>query len=301
MSDRKARAQLIRRGLVVSLAGSLVIAAAKMGFAFHSKSLAFAADGVHSLFDSLSTLIGFVSSFWAQRPPDDDHPYGHHKIETLCVVGLAILLAVAGYQIASSAYHKLVVGIATPPFHWEGVAILVTALVINFAVSRYELSMARTAKSRLLEADAVHNQSDFWTSAAVLVSAVGAPLGFGWLDPVISIGIAIYLFGFAFHMLMEAVHPLMDGSVLDAEEVRRLVVAIPGVMHCHAVRSRGERDHLFIDLNIHLPGALPLERAHEIAHAVEAKLKEAYPGVVDVVVHTEPHGHPPCETLTHTV
>jgi cation diffusion facilitator family transporter len=296
MTDRHARARLIRRGLTVSLTGSLVIAVTKVAYAYHSGSLAFVADGVHSLFDSASTLLGLVTSYWSEKPPDEKHPYGHQKIETLCVVALSVLLAIAGYEIASSAYAKLTAGLPTPKFHWEGVAVLALALVINFFVARYQLRMGKEAKSRLLQADAVHNQSDFWVSASVLVSVVGAPLGFAWLDPVISIGIALYLLWFSLQMLLEAVHPLVDGSVLDANDVRRLVESIPGVLHCHAVRSRGERDHLFLDLNVHLPGALPLVRAHEIAHAVEARLKEEYPGLVDVVVHTEPHGHPPCDT-----
>lgn len=297
MIDRQLRAELIRKGLTVSLVGSVVIAIGKIGYGYSSKSLAFAADGVHSLFDSASTLAGLVSTFWSAKPPDDGHPYGHQKFETVCVVGLSVVLAIAGYEIAVRAYEKIVAGTAAAPFRWEALAVLGVALLINHFVSRYQLKLAKEAKSRLLQADAVHNQSDFWVTAAVVVSVAGAPLSLAWLDPLISIGIAIYLVVFAVRILWGALRPLVDASVLDPDEVRKVVEQIPGVLFCHAVRTRGELDHLFLDLNIHLPGAIPLVRAHEIAHAVEARLKDAFPGLVDVVVHTEPHGHPPCDAV----
>jgi divalent metal cation (Fe/Co/Zn/Cd) transporter len=95
-------------------------------------------------------------------------------------------------------------------------------------------------------------------------------------------------------LIVRTLGPLVDTSVLDQEKVREIVGSVEGVLHCHHIRSRGEEDHFFLYLNIHLPGQISLHRAHDITHEVEAKLKKAFPGLVDVVIHTEPHGHMPC-------
>jgi divalent metal cation (Fe/Co/Zn/Cd) transporter len=124
---------------------------------------------------------------------------------------------------------------------------------------------------------------------------ISARLRIPYVDSIVSILITLYLIYVAVHLLVQNLQPLVDHRVLDPREVERVAASIDGVLHCHHIRSRGEKNHHFLDLNIHLPGHISLERAHEITHTVEARLKAAFPGLVDVVIHTEPDGHPPCD------
>ena len=167
---------------------------------------------------------------------------------------------------------------------------------MSWGISHFEHKQAERLKSKFLHSDAVHNKSDFWTALAVLVSLISARFRVPYVDAIASIFITFYLVHVALKLINMNIHPLLDRSVLDPVEVEKIVNSVDGVLHCHNIRSRGEEHYHFLDLNIHLPGHITLDQAHELTHLVEAKLKETFPGLQDVVIHTEPEGHPPCST-----
>ncbi len=288
------RAKAISQVLWLCLGASLLTAALKLIYGHYTGSLAFFADGVHSLFDSVSTVLGIYSILVSSHPPDERHPYGHKKFETLSALALAVLLLLAGWEVLTAAYGRFTLGSPPPAYSNWGWAVLALTMVINLGIAFFESAAAQRLKSHFLESDSLHNRSDFIITLGVLVTFLASRFQIPHLDLLISVAIALYLMYLALVIFQRSIRPLVDHSVLDPKQVEELVGSVEGVIDCHNVRSRGERWHHFLDLNIHLSGKMTLEKAHLITHQVEAKLKEAFPGLVDVVIHTEPHDHPPC-------
>lgn len=289
------RAKAIVRILLVCLAASTSISIIKMVYGHFYDSLAFFADGIHSMLDSASTVLGIISVLAAAKPPDKEHPYGHKKFEMVSAMALAFLLLLAGFEVAEAAWARVSQPGRLPIYsHW-GLVILGVTMVINLGVAAMEGRAAKKYKSPFLASDSLHNRSDFIITLGVLVSQVSSRFNVAYVDAGVSLGIALYLAHLSLQVIRMNLKPLTDHRVLDPRSVESVVNKVDGVILCHNVRSRGEKGHHFLDLHIHLPGNISLDRAHDITHAVEARLQEAFPGLVDVVIHTEPHDHPPCK------
>ncbi len=288
------RARAVSRVLLLCLAASLVAACLKLIYARFSGSLAFFADGVHSLFDSGSTILGLSSVLISSQPPDAGHPYGHRKFETLAALALAMLLLLAGWEVLAAAYSRFTANSPPPLYSPWGWAILALTMGVNLGVANYEAKAARRLKSHFLESDSLHNRSDFLITLGVFASVAASRFSLPNFDLTISVAISLYLIYLSLRIVQRNIKPLVDHAVLESKQVEEIVTSVEGVIDCHNVRSRGEAWHHFLDLNIHLSGKMTLTKAHEITHKVEEKLKDAFPGLVDVVIHTEPHDHPPC-------
>jgi cation diffusion facilitator family transporter len=283
-----ANAAAVRRVVLLILVLNLLVAAAKGAYAAWSGSLAVATDAVHSLLDASSNIVGIVALRLAHSPPDAEHPYGHHKIEILAAAGIGVLIGGATFQFASSAIRALMHGSAAPSTSLAGFAIVGGTLVANVFVAAYEHKRGRQLGSAFLVADAMHTASDVLVTIAVLLSMVGARAGFAWADPVAALAVTLVIGKVAWGILAENLGILLDRAVLSAEQVREVAVATPGVIGCHRVRSRGVAGAYQLDLHVQVDGGLPLSRAHEISHAVEARLKAKFDGLGDVTIHVEP-------------
>jgi cation diffusion facilitator family transporter len=294
------RAKGIVRTLAVCLSISIVAAVIKIIYGKRTHTLTFVADGIHMLFDSAATLTGMISVIFSSKPPDEGHPYGHYKIETVAATILALLLLFAAYEVGTIAYHRLLNPHLFPQFSFWGLTIIVLSMLINVALARYEAQRAKQLSSHFLATDSMHNQSDFFIGLAVLISLGSVRWQIPYVDAGASIAITFYLVYLSLRLILVNLKPLVDSSVLDPRQVEAVAASVDGVLYSHHMRRRGEKDHHFLDLNLHLPGHISLEKAHKIAHEVEAKLKAQFPGLVDVVIHTEPHGHPPCDDSSNS-
>lgn len=298
MKHSKQRTRAILKVLGVSLVANVILGSLKIYYGRSANSLAFVADGVHTYFDAAATLLGMVSISLSAAPPDEGHPYGHYKYETLSSVMLSLILCFAAYEVGSSAFARLSESgpASVPTSDFRGVFLVILALTFSFSIGKWEGRMAAVLKSSFLKADALHNTSDLLTSLGVLTSVASAHFRIPRVDAWVSLGIAAYLIYLSLRLMVENAKPLLDASVIDPRRVQAIAESTEGVLHCHHVRSRGEKGHYFLDLNLHLPGSMTLYQAHELSHEVEAKLKHEFPGLVDVVIHTEPDDHPPCSS-----
>ena len=125
----------------------------------------------------------------------------------------------------------------------------------------------------------------------VVASFVAALVGLGWADPLVAVAIAAIIAWQGGQILLSAFNVLTDRAVIPAELLEPLAAAVPGVLRVHDARSRGRRDAVYVDLTVHLDGAMSLRQAHDVADRIEAELEKAHPEIVDVVVHIEPEGH----------
>ncbi|MEZ6854876.1 cation diffusion facilitator family transporter [Halodesulfovibrio aestuarii] len=274
-------------GLIVNvLLSGLKIAAGIMG-----NSRAVTADGIHSLSDlvtDISLLLGV--RMWT-APPDDSHPYGHQRYETLITAGIGILLAAVAMGIvvdASMAYSEQHVHHAKFVALWAALA----SIVVKEILFRWTAYYGRLYKAPSVVANAWHHRSDALSSipaaTSVLVALVFPELH--WVDLVGSIIVAFFIMHAAWEVTMPAVNELVDKGVPKdtVESLKSLAASVGGVQDVHKVRTRYQGVAVFVDLHISVDGSISVEEGHAIAEEVENLLQQSEFDVVDALVHVDP-------------
>lgn len=285
--QRDSRASEVRKVLYAVLGLNLLVASAKLLYGMATDSLGMQADGFHSFFDGVSNVVGLIGLWLASSPPDETHPYGHKKYETLAAGAIgAMLLGTCVYLLWNSYEHWK--GTVRPQVTPLSFAVMVITMGINYAVMRWERSKGRTLRSEILIADSQHTASDILTSWSVLGGLASVKLGYPIMDPLVAVAIAGVIAWTAAAVLKETSHSLTDMARLDADQVRTVVLRTKGVLDCHKIRTRGLPHHIFVDLSVHVSSAMTVGDSHQLAHEVELSIKQNFEGVAEVIVHVEP-------------
>ena len=289
ISDRYSQVvRVLYRVLFLNLAVAIV----KIALGYATGAVSILSDGFHSLTDSASNVVAIVGVSVARRPPDENHPYGHRKYETMASLGILVFLVIVLIEVLGAAYDRLVNG-GTPKVFPEGIGIMAITLVVNLFVVLYEEREAKRLSSEVLSADAKHTRSDVLTSGAVLGALVGVWWGYPLLDPLAAFVVAAFIGRACWEIAQEASRILGDEIVIAEDDVRAVVRAVPEVLGCHRIRTRGPTDYVFMDLHVWFDGQTSLESAHATSHIVKDLLMKRFPHLVDVVIHIEPP--PPTE------
>ncbi len=175
-------------------------------------------------------------------------------------------------------------------------AVMAATFLINVGVVSYERREGRRLSSEVLRADAHHTLSDLFTSATVIAALIGVKLGVPALDPAAAIVVAGFISYACWEIFKETTGVLADEIVIAAEDIEGVVRAIPEIVGCHNIRSRGSADHVFVDLHIWMNPAMRLDEAHRLSHVVKDRIMARFPQVKDAVIHIEPP--PPSVTGT---
>lgn len=298
MTERERRsddAAEVRRVLLVVLAINLATAAAKLGAGAVSGSIALGADGLHALLDGSSNVVGLVGVALGSRPPDAGHPYGHRRFETLAAVLIGLFILGGLFAILDALVSVLAEGTSGPIRSPLAVGVTAASVAVTLGVSRYERQRGDELHSEVLIADAGHSFSDALASMVVLASFAGGALGLRWADPIAAAIVCVLIGRTAYAILARNLRVLTDAAQLDPADVERVASAVEGVRGAHRIRSRGSPRHVHLDLHVTLDPQIPLVQAHATTHLVEAALRDAFPAVCDVVIHTEPHEAPPSD------
>ena len=279
----------VRRVLWITLGLNVAVSAAKIVVGMLSGSMAMIADGYHSMTDGGNNVVGLVVTSFAYAPPDEGHPYGHRKFETAATLAIALALLSVSYHVISQALGKSAedripeIG----PLAW---AVMIGTLVINMFIASYEARQGRKLQSPYLIADSAHTRSDIYVTLGVIASFAGARAGIWWMDGAVSVAIAIFIAFLGVQILIGSFHTLTDRAVIPADLLSPIVLAVPGVVDCREIRTRGGPGSVYVDLIVHVDGSMTLRDAHDVADWIEAALMMQRPDIVDVVVHLEPAG-----------
>jgi len=281
----------IRRVLWITMGLNLVATAAKLIVGYWTGSLSLIADGLDSVFDAASNVIGLVGIYLAARPADEDHPYGHRKAETMTALIISSLLFLTTWELIKSAVERL----RDPSLIQAEVNVwsfgaLIVSIVVHMTVVWYELRAGRRLQSDLLVADAMHTRADIFVSLSVMGGLIAVRLGYPVADPILALGISLVIAKIGIDIIRESSPTLMDQVVVPADQVEQIVRSVPGVVSCHKVRSRGHEGAVYADLHLRVDPGMSTEQAHAIAHEVQRRLRERRPDVQDVVIHVEPAG-----------
>jgi len=264
------------------------VAVAKIAFGYASGAISILSDGFHSLTDAGSNLVGMVGIRAARRPPDEDHPYGHRKYETVAAAAVTVGLLIVVVEILRNAFDRLTGRSAPPEITSIGFAIMIATVAINLWVVRYETAAARRLNSELLLADALQTRGDVWTSLAVITAMAGIRMGWPILDPVAALVVSGFIGYAGLLIATTTTRILSDRIVISETELEAVVMSVAGVLGCHHIRTRGPADHVFLDLHVWLPPETPLKDAHALSHVVKDRLMARYPQIVDAIIHIEP-------------
>jgi cation diffusion facilitator family transporter len=266
---------------------NLAVAVVKIVLGSMTGAVSILSDGFHSLTDSASNVVALIGVSVARRPPDQNHPYGHRKYETIASLGILLFLAVVLIQVVAAAYDRLVNG-GTPRVFPEGIGIMTATLIVNVWVVVYERREGRRLNSEVLRADALHTRSDVLTSVTVLAALLGVWWGYPLLDPLAALVVAAFIVHAGWEIAQQASRILADEIVIAEDDVRLVVHSVPDILGCHQIRTRGPADHVFMDLHVWLDGRTALETAHATSHLVKDGLMKRFPQLADVIIHIEP-------------
>lgn len=266
---------------------NLAVAFVKLFLGYTTGAVSIVSDGFQSLTDSASNVIGLVGMRAARKPPDADHPYGHRKFETLAAAGIFVFMLLAVLEIGRTALNRFS-SPSAPDITLVTFAVMLVTLVVNIGIVRYEAAQARLHNSELLHADSVHTRTDVYATIGVLVSLAGVRLGYRLMDPIGGLIIAVLIARTGFEIARDTSGILADRVVINEEEIRTVVMSVPGVLGCHHIRTRGPIDHVFLDLHVWLPSDARLAGAHAVSHVVKDRLMAKYPQIADAIIHIEP-------------
>ncbi|MCC5988881.1 MAG: cation transporter [Pararhodobacter sp.] len=274
----------------VWLNGPLALAKIAGGYLAHSQALI--ADGVHSLSDLASDAAVLWALGHSHRPPDDEHPFGHGRFETLATLAVAAMLALAAAGIVIDAGLRVI----DPPEATPGMLALWVAagsILFKEALFHYTNAVARRTGSAMMAANAWHHRSDAISSVVALVGIGMAMAGWPWMDALAAAVIALMLARIAWGFGRPAVAELVDAApdTEMAETVSAALAATPGVRDVHDLRLRQLGGAVQADVHLGLDPDLTLSEAHRLCEAARARVLAEVPAVDEIVIHPEPHGH----------
>lgn len=281
------RAAEVRLVLASILIANLAVVITKVVIGLATESLAVFGDAMHSSMDSINNVFGLVVMSVAARGPDDDHPYGHQKFETLGALAIVAFLSVTGFELVKGAVQRLIDG--PPTLHISGlqIGLLIGTLAVNVVVAFYESRRGRQLKSEILLADATHTRADIFVTVGVLGGFYLASRGVAWADPIVAIAVAAVIVYCAYGILARSIPVLVDKHVVAADSIQAAAEEVDGVSSAYAIRSRGSAHHSFAELTIALDRTTNVEIAHKLADDVENVLRSRF-GLHEIMVHIEP-------------
>jgi cation diffusion facilitator family transporter len=283
-----ARPDEVRRVLARVLVLNLIVVAIKLIVGFRTGALSVLGAALESSLDLLNNVVGMVLVTIAARAPDETHPYGHAKFETLGALAIVTFLSISCFELLREAVVRLIHA-QTPHRPALGeIALVGVTLAVNAMVVIYERRRGRELSSSFLIADAAHTHSDLYVTLLAIASLGSSWAGYGALDPVLAVLVALIIAWNGYQILKETVPILVDERGLDSADVRRIVERIPQIEEVRGVRSRaGASGVVFAEVTVGVSGTTSVAEAHALADEVESRIAEAL-GASEVVVHIEP-------------
>lgn len=283
--------RLKRAAAISSLSVAALLAGVKLYAYIVSDSVSILSSLMDSTFDVVASLVTIISVAHAATPADEDHRYGHGKIEALTALGQSVFVFGFGFFLLFESVHRVFDPV---PVKSSGVAMGVTvlAMVLTAGLNAFQSYVIRRTHSVAISADQLHYQGDLFLNAAVLAALVlGRFFPWPYFDPLFAGVIALVLLRGAGGIGWRSFDILMDREIGDAERARiqDIVRAHPAVRAMHDLRTRSSGTQIFIEFHMELDGDMTLEAAHQVTEDVEQALYDAFPKS-EVIIHQEPAG-----------
>jgi cation diffusion facilitator family transporter len=277
----------------VTIIGAIIdflLGVAKIMVGLIANSQALVADGVHSLSDLATDFVVLYAAKHSSQDADEDHPYGHGRIETVATVGLGVALVIVAVGIIVDAIQRMLdpESLVVPGF-WA-LVIAAISVVSKEAIYQYTMVVARRYRSKMLEANAWHSRSDAISSIVVLVGIAGSMAGYHYLDAVAAIGVGLMIAKIGWDLCFHSIRELVD-TALEEERVTAIkssILAVDGVVSLHILRTRRMGSDALVDVHIQVQPDISVSEAHYISERVRLAVIKEIEEVADVMVHIDP-------------
>jgi cation diffusion facilitator family transporter len=284
----EARSAGVRRALLIVLLLNALSAGLKVGVGARTGALTVLGAALESALDMLSNGVAILAVSVASREPDDDHPYGHEKFETLGTLGIVCFLSITCFELLRQSASELTGHHAAPTASLLDGVILVASLIVNGFVVIYERRRGRALGSALLLADAAHTASDILVTALAIASLVLSHQGYVRADALLGMVVALIIAWSGYQILRDSIPILVDARAVEAERLSSIVRTIPGVIGVRSARSRRTSSgHLFAEVTILVDGTTSVANAHDFTDEVERAIAREL-GTAEAIVHVEP-------------
>jgi len=288
MEDSSKGAREKKRIALTSVIAAVFLTTFKLIIGLITGSLGILSEALHSGLDLVAALITFLAVRFADQPADEEHHYGHGKMENYSALIETLLLLITCIWIIYEAINRLITGKVEIEISVWSFVVIITSIIIDISRSRALYKVARKYNSQALEADALHFSTDIWSSAVVLVGLIGVSFNFSYADPIAALIVAVIVLGVSFRLGRRSFDALVDKAPKETTETIRLIVSqIQEVKEFHDLRVRESGPNKFVELNIHVESNLSISDAHEISHKVEEAIRNKIANI-QVTIHIEP-------------
>lgn len=290
MSPQDARFREVRKVTLIGSLVDLLLGVVKIFVGYIGQSQALIADGIHSLSDLFTDFLVLFAAKHASRDADEEHPYGHARIETVMTVVLGVTLIAVAIGIGWDAVHRLFSPELLLHPSWIALVVAAVSIVAKEVIYRYTIHVARKLRSRLLRANAWHSRSDAISSVIVFVGVLGAMAGLEYLDSIAAIGVALMIAKIGWELSWQSLGELIDTALEteQVEQIREAISKVPGVMALHMLRTRRMGADALVDVHIQVEPRLSVSEGHQISETVREQLIKQIEDVTDVMVHIDP-------------
>lgn len=288
MNSQIKRVKIAEQGARVSIAVYVLLAVTKLSVGYFMRSTSLSADGFNNLTDVLSSVTVLVGLKTARKPADANHPYGHWKAEPIASLITSFIMLFVGFQVFQNSILRLYRGELIPPNRLAAVVALISALVL-FILYRYNLNLAKKAKSTGLKAVSQDNLADSLTSLATAAAILGASIGWVWLDSIMATIVALIIVKTGVDVFKESTFSLSDGFkdkhlYLYKSKIRM----VPKVKSVPSIKARMYGANTYVDVTILVDGEMTVQEGHDVTEIIEKLLYEEF-DVMHTDVHVEPY------------
>jgi cation diffusion facilitator family transporter len=280
---KKLGAASLSIGVNITLFISKVVAAVLTG------SIGLYAESAHSVFDLVASVLAYLGIKKAGEPEDHTHHFGHEKFENLSSLLQALLITGTAFIVLFEAYQKLQApgGVESSEI---GIILMLISIPVTLFTSRYLGKIAREEGSSALEADSAHFTTDVISSVSVLMGLVLVKLGYPIGDPLAAMVVGLVMLYISIELMLHSFFVFMDFSPdkKTMNEIRGIMVSEKRITRFHKLRARIAGSRILVDVHIHVPHDMPIEKAHMISHELEGRIIREVPRVKEVSIHIEP-------------
>ena len=283
---------------LVGTASNLLLSIIKLIGGIIGNSAALVADAVHSISDLLTDVIVLITLKIGQKPKDDNHPYGHGKVESLGTTAIGFFVISAGLGLAYEAWDIIQSGAPrSPELLAAGIALI--SIFIKEWLFRYTRSVGKKSSSSILLANAWHHRSDAISSIAALIGIIGSMAGFPVLDPIAAAMVSFMIIKVGYELTLGGFRDLMDTALneKDTQKLQTTIDDISGVIKSHDLRTRKIGEGILMDVHIQVDSDLTVTEGHEVGERVRRQLIKNYPNTQDVLVHVDSYDDSKVETI----
>lgn len=286
--NQQERYQIISRVNWLCTAVDTLLTILKLGIGLAVRSPALIADGLHSLSDLATDILALILGRMARHGPDQDHPYGHARYETVGTAVLGTVLMMVALGISVENVQAMLAGNSITP-HWIAMVAVVVSIVSKEALFHITMKYARQTNSNLLEANAWHSRSDSLSSIVVMVGLLAGYAGWPWVEYIAALGVAALIGKMGAELAWDAIQDLIDRGVSDDQKAGYIesLKQLRDIKDVHLLRSRLMGNDVFLDAHIQVAPQISVSEAHQINDFATATLKQSHLEIKDVTLHID--------------